>query len=101
MHIDNNEIENIASAWNNLLLAEKDNLNLSELEFSALSSWLFDINQSYQNIYLESLKKIKKSDDRESICECVADIISDLEHIQEHIVASQKGFLELMRVLSS
>lgn len=103
MHIKINKNSNILSAWNKLLLAEKNSSDLSELDFSALSSWLPDIDRSYSNIYLKLLRKIENADinDAELLYDCVDEIYSDLEHIRDHIEAAERGFSELMRVLAA
>lgn len=101
MHIKSDTIDTVIS-WNDLLLKKRSSLNLSELDFSALSSWISDCYQCFDNIYFNLLKKIQNADsnDSEELHEYVAEIFFDLQHIKDHIDAGERGFLELMRVLA-
>ncbi len=90
------------SAWNSLLLSEKKHLTLSELEFSALSSWVLDIDRSYNNVYLNLLIGIENSDvyNSQLLHDYVEEIYFDLKHIKDHIEAAENGFLELMKAFA-
>ena len=94
--------DKLAAAWNSLLVRERNALNITDLEFSALSSWVIDCYQSFERIYNELLKKIGNSEREEAglLHDYVSEIFFDLNHIKEHIEAAEKGFLELMRVLA-
>jgi hypothetical protein len=95
-------IDNIANAWNNLLVRKRKTLNIADVEFSALSSWVMDCLESYKRVYFDLLSKIEKADpnDYDLLHDCVSEIYFDLSHIREHIEAAEKGFIELMRVLA-
>lgn len=98
----NKKIQLVAEKWNKIIEREKRSLNLSDLEFSALSSWVVDCSQSCQEIYSQLLEKIRTSnaDDYDLLHDCIVDIFWHLDHLKEHITASEKGFVELMRVLA-
>ena len=94
--------EKYIKSWNNLISSEKESLNISSLEMSALSSWVLDCHKSFNRIYSDLLKKIDSSDshNKDMLHEIVSEIYFDLKHIQEHIEDADQGFLELMRVLA-
>lgn len=99
-----NGISKLARAWNQILVQEKSRLDISELEFSALSSWVVDCYVSQKNIYEDLLAKIEKADPDDLnqaglLHEYVMEILFELNHIKEHIEASENGFTELIRVL--
>lgn len=75
---------------------------LSEVELSALCSWVEDCSESYEEIYSEFLVKIENAspDDYELLFENVSDIYWALDHIKNHIIDAEQGFTELMHVLS-
>jgi hypothetical protein len=102
MHTKSDEIRLLASKWNELIEREKLSLSLSDLDFSALSSWVVDCSESYQEIYSDLLEKIRMSDphDYDLRHDCVVDIFWHLDHLREHITAAEKGFVELMRLLA-
>ena len=91
-----------SKAWNRIIAKERKALSLSELEFSALSAWLVDCFESYSEVYFGLLEKIRNADpnDYDVVHDCVVEIFWHLDHIKDHIISSEKGFLELMRVLA-
>ncbi|OQX04118.1 MAG: hypothetical protein BWK80_54265 [Desulfobacteraceae bacterium IS3] len=93
----------LATAWNSLLESEREALDISESDLSALSSWIEDCHGSFEEIYLSLLERIRSSSptDYESAHDSVVEIYWQLDHIKNHITAAEKGFTELMRVLSA
>lgn len=102
MLTDKRKINAALKAWNRIIAKERKSLRLSELEFSALSAWLMDCFESYNDIYADLLEKIRNADpnDYTLIHDCVVEISSHLDHIKQHITAAEKGLSELMRVLA-
>ncbi len=97
------KIKLLAASWNKIIKNEKESLNLSELDFSALSSWLVDCFESYEHIYSKYLERIKKAnpDDYDLIHDSIVEISQHLGHIKNHITDAEKGFSELLRVLAT
>lgn len=102
MLTDKRKINAALKAWNRIIAKERKSLRLSELEFSALSAWLMDCFDSYNEVYVKLLEKIRKADpnDYNLIHDCVIEISSHLDHIRQHIAAAEKGLSELVRVLA-
>jgi hypothetical protein len=95
-------IKEYLSSWNNMISQKKEILEISEIDFSALSSWVLDCYDSFDTIYSVLLRKIDSAEphDLSLLHECISDIYFDLKHIQEHIQAAESGFLKLMRVIA-
>jgi hypothetical protein len=95
-------METKARKWFELLQRERHLLALSDLEFSSLAAWVMDCHRSFQQVYDGLLTKISAAGarDYELMHDCVVEISLELDHIKEHIQASEKGFMELMRVLA-
>ncbi len=96
-------MKDIVTSWNRLLKNEKKLMDINDLDFSALSSWVLDCEKSYLKIYnvlLNQLKDINQSD-RDSLHDIVSDIYFNLDHIKSHIEDSENGFQELMKVLAN
>lgn len=104
MPINSEKIKLLAQAWDRILKCEEVTLksNLSELQISALSSWVEDCFQSYKEIYTDNLEKIKNAtlDDYDLIHDCVVDIFWQLDHIKNHIIDAEQGFSEFMNLLA-
>lgn len=101
MITEDERIKQIAKKWNALI----ENMcahNLSDIELSSLSSWIVDCYESYKEIYMALLERILTAppDDYDLLHDCVVDIYWQLNHIKDHIDASEKGFSELMRRLA-
>jgi hypothetical protein len=99
--MDSNDSDSASKIWNDLILKYHEELNLSDLDFSALSSWVLDCYQSGHRIYSDLLRKIGSAnpEDFELLNDFVSEVFFDLNHIKDHIQAAENGFLELMRVL--
>jgi hypothetical protein len=95
------KINLLAKKWNNLIERELGR-KIDDTELSALSSWVVDCYESYNEIYGNHLEKIQNAplDDHELIHDCIVDIYWQLNHIKMHIEASEKGFASLMRKLA-
>lgn len=96
------ELQTSIKSWNNLIKNNQKGLsNLSDLDISALSSWVQDCFEGFEEIYFKLLKEIEKPNpkDPDFIHDRVVDIGLELDHIKNHIVDSEKGFLELVRLL--
>lgn len=91
----------IFNEWNKLILREP--LNISEMQLSSLSSWAKDCEDSFKEIYLNSMVKIANAfpDDYETFYECVVEVYWHLNHIKQHIIEAEDGFKALMEMLSS
>lgn len=102
---EKDNIRMIAQSWSNLIEKNQEALasNLSEVELSALHSWVGDCFQSYNEIYFNLLQEIKNtdSDDVDSMHDKVVDIYWQLDHIKNHIIDAEKGFSELMNLLAN
>ena len=99
MDIDLKTIHSILKAWNSLI--EKEITNTSEMDISALSSWVKDCFDSYEEVYGDLLQKMAAShDDYCLIYDCVVAIYWHLDHIKKHIVDAENGFTNLMEALS-
>jgi hypothetical protein len=94
------DINSKSNGWNELI--QREELKISELDLSALSSWVIDCFDSYVEIYEDLLPKINNasSEDYEMVHECVVEIFSHLDHIKSHIKDAEKGFTELLRSLA-
>jgi hypothetical protein len=102
MHTDKEMINKIVSRWDLLLLNEKESMNLSESELSALSSWVKDCYLSYNKLYQKILQSLchVTSEDYDSIHDCVVETYWELDHIMQHISAARKGLSILMGVVA-
>lgn len=91
-------------AWEKMLLNEKEALssNLSELDISALCSWVEDCFYSFEEIYTEHLEKIKNAppDNFDLMHDCIVDIFMHLDHIKNHIVDAENGFSALISLFA-
>jgi hypothetical protein len=96
------KIHQITQKWNDLIKRECGQ-NLADSELSSLSSWVVDCYEGYKEIYKGLLEKIRTAslDDRDLLHDCVVDIYWQLDHIKNHINASEKGFAKLIRKLST
>ena len=94
-------MENIAAIWNKLILMNRENLEISDLDFSALSSWVLDCEKSFREIYIELLNQLQDVDlsDKDTISDIVSEVYRNLSHIKFHIDEAETGFRELLRVL--
>ena len=97
----NDKIIQISERWNDIIRKELDH-NIDESELSSLSAWVIDCYQCFEQIYKEHLEKIRtaSSSDRDLIHDCVVDIYWQLDHIKNHINASEKAFSQLMKELA-
>ena len=95
-----NDINSKSKSWNELI--KREDLMISELELSALSSWVMDCFDSYAEIYEDLLPKISNasSEDYELVHDCAVEIFSHLDHIKSHIKDAEKGFSALLRSLA-
>lgn len=95
------KIRLISQKWNDLIKKELGK-NVTDANLSSLSSWVVDCYESYKEIYEDLLEKIQKAslDDIDLLHDCVVEIYWQLDHIKNHIKASEKGFTTLMRKLS-
>jgi len=104
MPINREKIKLLAQAWDKMLLGEKEALSsdLSCLDISALSSWVRDCSQIFEDIYAVNLEKIKNAspDDFGVMHDCVVDIFWQLDHIKNHIGDAEEGFPVLMSLLA-
>jgi len=104
MHTDAQDIEtlSLAKSWDELLYANKDEMKLEGVELSALSSLMHDCLKDFKEIS-EFLRQIKSltSEENTNLHDLVVDIYWKFDHIKNHIVDADKGFLELMRVLAA
>ena len=93
-----------AQAWNKLIEKNREALlqNISEVELSALHSWVADCFQGFNEIYFKLLGEIKNFavDDSDSMHDKVVDVYWKLDHIKNHIIAADKGFFALMNLLA-
>ena len=94
------DIEHTSKSWNELI--KREDLKISELELSSLSSWLKDCFESYTEIYEDLLLKISNasSEDYDLLHDCTVEIFWQLDHIKNHIKYAEKGFNELLRSLA-
>jgi len=97
----NEKIKQVAEKWNNIIKKELSN-SIDESELSSLSAWVFDCYESFEEIYNDHLEKIRtaSSDDHDLIHDCVVDIYWQLDHIRNHINASEKAFSRLIKKLA-
>lgn len=79
------------------IMPERNLLGLTELEYSALHSWVVDSAESFDKIYNNLLVRLgdNKIDD-DMILECLVDILFELRHIKNHIEDSEIGLSELI-----
>jgi hypothetical protein len=100
----NPDLERIQSVWNAFLDSQKDRLksSLTDLEISALYSCIEDCYEGFQEIYSElipALQEAYRTKDYDAMQTHVLDIHWAFDHIKNHIVDAQKGFLELSKQL--
>lgn len=105
MHTKEKEFNRVIEIWHKVVEAHNQELrqHLTDLEISSLSACFGDCFESFYGIFYESLKNIDKapSNNYDNLHENIADIFWELNHIKNHIVASEKGFTELMNLLAS
>lgn len=96
------QIEEAVKKWDQLIVNERDSLNLSPADLSALSSWVLDCFQSFQKIYFGHFAEMINApiETLDSTHDHVVDIYLELDHIINHIIAARKGLSALMRVLA-
>ncbi len=98
------DIKKALKVFDELVKSEKNSLEgkLSDLQLSALTSWVEDCHQSFNKIYNILLENIKNasSDEPEIVHDNVVDIHWELQHVKNHITDSEEGFFELMKVLA-
>jgi hypothetical protein len=99
----NKQLHVLIQIWNSVLAANQSVLaeKLSELDLSALSSWVGDCFESFHDIekLLQELRNAAP-DNHELAHDNVVDIFEELNHIKNHIVDAEKGFSELMNLLT-
>ena len=85
-----------ANDWDKII-PDMSSLGLTELEYSALSSWVLDCKESVDDIYSRSLTKLGFSDiDNDTIHGVLIDIHFELQHIKTHIQDAEKGLVALI-----
>ena len=98
------DIKKALKVFDELVKSEKNSLEgkLSDLQLSALTSWVEDCHQSFNKIYNILLENIKNAspDEPDIVHDNVDDIHWELQHIKNHIMDSEEGFFELMKVLA-
>jgi hypothetical protein len=98
----NKELHILIQVWNSILEANQSVLakKLSELDLSALSSWVGDCLESFYDIQrlLQELRNAAP-DNRELTHDNVVDIFAELDHIKNHIIDAEKGFSVLINIL--
>lgn len=85
----------LAASWDSLLVSNKQDMNLDDSEISTLSALMDDCLKEFLDVE-ELLKDIESAADASNIHDAVVDIYWKLDHIKNHIIASDKGFDELM-----
>jgi len=98
------ELEKIKSVWAAFLDSQKGRLkgHLTDLEISALYTCIEDCYESFQEIYSElipALQEAHRAKDYDAMQTHVLDIHWAFDHIKNHIVDAQKGFLDLSKQL--
>jgi hypothetical protein len=95
------KVKQVARRWDELIKRELGN-SIDDSELSSLSAWVVDCYESFEEIYGDHLEKIRtaSSDNHDLIHDCVVDIYWQLDHIRNHINASEKAFSRLMKKLA-
>lgn len=98
------ELEKVQPIWNRFLDSQKDALKetLTELEVSALYTCIEDCYESFHEIYfnlIPGLQVASKQKNYDKMQTYVLDIYWAFDHIKNHIIDSDKGFLELSKHL--
>ena len=103
MHIKKEEYKKIIKIWNliiehNIPLLKEQ---LNDLEISSLAACIGDCYQSFIEIHvlIDKLSETSQTD-YETNHDCIVDLYWELDHIKNHIIDAEKGFVELMRILS-
>ena len=106
MPIKNKKIDAGVTSWEFVISSLKKELDkeLSDLELSALTSWLEDCYESFIKIYTKHLQALRKAKngkiDYDYQLEIVTEIFFELRHVRDHFNDAEKGFLSLMNALS-
>ena len=100
MSLVDKKVKRVAIRWDKLIKKELGN-SIDDSDLSSLSAWVVDCYESFEEIYGDHLEKIRtaSSDDHDLIHDCVVDIYWHLDHIRNHISASEKAFFRLMKKL--
>ena len=88
-----------SKSWNKLVKYHEKELRsgVSELEISALTTWVEDCHESFKKIYYNYLPRIKNFSptDYGKLDTVLIDLNFDLQHIKNHIIDSEKALFEL------
>ena len=97
---DDNISSEVLDKWN--LLLEREMGSLPPLQLSALSSWVKDCEESFNEIYSNLLVQIASTspDDYDTLLEVVIDLYGHLDHVKKHIIDAEDGFNALIEQLS-
>ena len=99
------EIKKMVSTWNQLIQLDKRELKkkLSDVQLSALSTWVEDCYESFEDIYYKYLNMLNqdlRENNIDEMHDIVVEIYMDFQHIKGHIQDAEEGFLILMNTLA-
>lgn len=100
------QIEKLHEQWDRVLSPYREALSqkLTEVELSALYSWLPDCFDSFTKVYHELIPALSEvpAGDSERILDLLYDIAGtagEMDHIKSHLLDAEKGFKALLEIL--